>query len=388
MKPWQVAALTLTGLAAGFLAGRASGRPEVSELEATLQRERDTLKSRAEKAETELATLRETKRRPRESVQGPPGAIPADTRTPFDEPKPPAPAKGALTAEARKNRVNEIRGALAGYVENHEGDKVLAALKELASLAPEGRDDAMKLALDINRDINGSGELQIPQQSFYGGLGEPAIRDLMTWSLENPASSPAEFRQLTGWSLPYVLAPDDVISRYDAALGHESDVSVQTVLVQNLGMMNTAKAESVLTRLLGESARDVSVRAAAAMGLSVSKDPAAQRALDATAAAYPDPRIQTAQKISAVFRDPPASGCLVLGTTSDGSAALAGMKAGDLIVSYNGRAVPSDADLRREQQAAAGSDTVPIVVLRDGHETTLQSKPGRLGIDMKAVTRK
>src|SRR5207244_9378321 len=117
-----------------------------------LRNERNEAISRAEKAEAELATLatlREVKRRPRDASL-PAGAVAPDTRSAHDPDTPAAsgpPSK--LTSEQRRSRVNEIAVALTSVFRDHEGEKALAYLKQLAALAPEGRAAAMKLALDI-----------------------------------------------------------------------------------------------------------------------------------------------------------------------------------------------------------------------------------------------
>jgi len=317
------------------------------------------------------------------------------SRSPYENlaaPTKETPAKSAPSPEIRAKRVNEIRASLATMFQNHEGEKALSALKELAALVPEGRDDAMRLALDINKDVDGPGALRLPMQTFYMGLGDPAIHDLMTWSLENQASSPADFRVLSAWSLPWAPGPiDETIARFDATLAREPDRSVQKAIVDNLGSINSPKAEAVLVRVLGDGTRDASLHGDAAMALAPSEDPVAQRAIAAAAAAdSSNPRIQTAAKVSLVVKDPPATGCLVVYTSPDGAAESAGIRAADLIVSYNGKVVATENELRNEIKQAAGSESVPVVVVRDGVSQTLQVKPSRIdrGTSFKPVEKK
>ncbi len=392
MNSWQGTALFLFGLAAGYAIGSGAVRSAAdSGQAAVLSRELDAVRDRAERAESELATSRETRRRIRESSSQPKGAIPADTREPFE---PDAPSvKPAVDAAAAKaaidKRLNEIRAALHGYFANHEGEKALAALRELASLGPDARDDMMKLALDINADVNGPGELGLAMPTFYTCLGDPAIRDVMTWALENPAASSADFRVMSAWSLPWTIAgADETIARFEAALATESDRGVQSALIGSVTMMKTPKGEALLARVFGDPDRDPGLRADAALAIATSKDPVVLRALETAAAADPEPRVQSAAKLALVVRNPPATGCLVLRTTPDGIAEASGVKAGDVIVSYNGRAVPTDGDLRNEIAAVSGTEPVPLVVVRDGAEQTIQVKPGRLGVTPRSVQKK
>ena len=402
MRPWHAIALTTAALGAGYALGAASAsRPaDVAAEIDTLRTERDAAAARAERAEGELAAARDVRRKPRNGsaeATGDPAASPSAV------PGPGVAADAARTEPSGPERLASLKSrlqkALADGVQaraTKDGERLLGLLRELAALGrdlPDARDAAMTLALEINKDVNGAGELRLPMQAFYGGLGDPAIRDLMVWSLENQATSSADFRDLSVWSLPWVATPDETIARFDAALAHEPDRTVETDIVRNLAGINSPKAEALLLKVLGESTRDASVRAEAAMGLSTSKDPAAHRAIDLAAGAEADSRFQAAHRISTIVRDPPASGVLVLTTTPEGAAAAAGIGLGDLIVSYNGKAVPTDGDLRREQTAASstaasGAETVPVVVLRDGQERTIQVKPGRLGVSLRAVAKK
>jgi PDZ domain-containing protein len=389
MRAWQAVSLAIAAGAIGYFLGSVRPDPEPSSLAA----ERDSAVQRAERAETELAALRDTRRPSRVAGSQPAGAIAPDTRAPHDPESAAAPrpkeTAAKSTPESRRARVNEIRAALHLVFEKHEGEKAIAFLKELAALAPEGRDDAMKLALDINADVEGAGDLRLPQQQFYTGLGDPAIRDLMAWSLGNEASSPADFRVLSAWSLPWVLGPDETVALFDATLSHENDRAVQSAIVANLGQINSAKAEAALAAVLADATRDAALRGDAAVALSTSRDPTVQQTLDA-AVADGNPRIAAAQKVSAVFRDPPASGCLVATTSPDGLADTSGMRPGDVITAYNGRAVLTESDLRREVKGVTGTEPVPVAIVRDGQPQTLQVKPGRLdrGVLLKPVTKK
>jgi hypothetical protein len=390
MKASHGALLFVAGGAIGFaLAPR--GDPSAVEL---VRQERDAAKVRADRAEADLATARESRTRRHDATELPKGAVAPDSREPFEDPKKAAaaPAKpDALSPEARTKRLNEIRGALAGYFAAHDGEKALAALKELAALGPEARDDAMKLALDINKDVQGAGTLRLPMQTFYTGLGDPAIRELMYWSLENQASSSADFRVMSAWSLPWAPGSiDDTIARFEGALARESDHAVQNAIVRNLGDINSPKAEAVLVRVLGDGTRDAALLGDAAMALSTSEDAAAQRAIAAVAAAdASNQRVQTALKLSQIIQEPPATGCLVVQTTPDGTAEVAGIRPADLIVAYNGRAVASEGDLRNEVKGAAGAESVPVLVIRDGREQTIQVKAGRLGLpNLRPVAKK
>ena len=62
-------------------------------------------------------------------------------------------------------------------------------------------------------------------------------------------------------------------------------------------------------------------------------------------------------------------GVLVSSVTPDSAAAEAGLKAGDVIIEFDGRRVDSPNDLRR--RVARGQDSVTVKIIRDRAEQEL-----------------
>jgi serine protease Do len=73
-----------------------------------------------------------------------------------------------------------------------------------------------------------------------------------------------------------------------------------------------------------------------------------------------------------------AMGALVAGVTRDGPADAAGLEAGDVVVEFNGREVPSMRDLPRMVADTPVGESVDVVVLRRGERQTVQVELGRL----------
>ncbi|MCC2110716.1 MAG: DegQ family serine endoprotease [Hyphomicrobiales bacterium] len=74
----------------------------------------------------------------------------------------------------------------------------------------------------------------------------------------------------------------------------------------------------------------------------------------------------------------PARGALVGGLMPDGPAEKAGIQSGDVILSFDGRAVPEMRDLPRMVADTPIGKAVDVVVLRKGEEVTVQVVLGRL----------
>lgn len=83
-----------------------------------------------------------------------------------------------------------------------------------------------------------------------------------------------------------------------------------------------------------------------------------------------------------------AKGALVAGVTEKGPADAAGLQAGDVIVRFNGREVPSHRDLTRMVADTAVDSDIEVVVMRKGVETALKVKLGRLEDSEKQVAAK
>jgi serine protease Do len=77
-------------------------------------------------------------------------------------------------------------------------------------------------------------------------------------------------------------------------------------------------------------------------------------------------------------------GALVVTVTGDGPAEKAGVKAGDVIVDVNGKPVPSRDELVQTVMALKPGTTVPMKVLRDKQEKTLNVTIGELNLDAES----
>jgi S1-C subfamily serine protease len=67
-------------------------------------------------------------------------------------------------------------------------------------------------------------------------------------------------------------------------------------------------------------------------------------------------------------------GVLVTSVTADSAAAKAGLKAGDVVTSFNGTTIESASELRRGIQRLRDGDAFTIEVLRDRKAMTLKGK--------------
>jgi S1-C subfamily serine protease len=90
----------------------------------------------------------------------------------------------------------------------------------------------------------------------------------------------------------------------------------------------------------------------------------------------------TVQRITADLASslglPSAHGALVSGVDAGSPGDKAGLKQGDVITSYNGKAVADNNQLRNAVASTAPGTTVPLEVLRNGQKQTLKATVGEL----------
>jgi serine protease Do len=82
--------------------------------------------------------------------------------------------------------------------------------------------------------------------------------------------------------------------------------------------------------------------------------------------------------LAAQFKAHDTKGALISQVNSDTPASKAGLKAGDVIVNYNGKAIDNTIDLRTMVAATTPDTKVPVEVMRDGKEMKLDVTVGKM----------
>jgi hypothetical protein len=375
------------GLGLGLLAGAVLWEGEgaaVQELSAELEAARAEIVDLDQRLAAAESEPRRTRRRPDEgssAVGEAPAPVDSDGGT--ARPASADPDRPPMDAAARRSRVDALRAEADTWFEKGDGEGALAALKELAALVPEGREAAMDLAVRMNADVNGENALEMSVYEFYIGLGDPAVKALMGWSLENPSA--ADFRVMAAYSLPWTQSADATVKQFVDVLGSETDVRVQRALVANLARLSKDESRKALHDLFLDGGRDAQLRAQIATELATSDDAEILRAIEQAAANDASERVRSAAKAALVARDPPATGYLITGTVPRSQGEAAGLVPGDILVSYNGRATATPDELRKAAAETGELEEVAVVVVRDGQEVTVHCRPGRLGVYGRAV---
>jgi serine protease Do len=81
-----------------------------------------------------------------------------------------------------------------------------------------------------------------------------------------------------------------------------------------------------------------------------------------------------------------AKGAIVVSVSPDSAAQKAGLQAGDIIVAYNGHDILQGADLPPMVAMTKPGTTVPITILRDGKQKTIDATIGTMPRDKNALS--
>jgi serine protease Do len=82
--------------------------------------------------------------------------------------------------------------------------------------------------------------------------------------------------------------------------------------------------------------------------------------------------MEIGEQLAGYFKVPGKTGVLVTSVDADGPAAKAGMKAGDVILKFDGKAIEDGHDLREAVSDAEGGKEVAVTVQRDGRPLDLK----------------
>ncbi len=83
--------------------------------------------------------------------------------------------------------------------------------------------------------------------------------------------------------------------------------------------------------------------------------------------------IEMGEQLAAAYKLPDKGGVLVTSVDAEGPAAKAGVKAGDVILKLDGKAIRNAGDLRDAVASAEGGKEVGVTVQRDGHPMELKA---------------
>src|SRR5207245_11473162 len=107
----------------------------------------------------------------------------------------------------------------------------------------------------------------------------------------------------------------------------------------------------------------------------------AVQALERAAADDPSPQVRTAAQVELIAQHPPVRGYLLSDVVDGSQASAAGLRPGDVMLSYNGVAMSPDVSLGNERDKVSRGASVPVVIWRGGQTIDVTLRAGTLGVD-------
>lgn len=280
-------------------------------------------------------------------------------------------------------KVADLRARIPELVEKKDGLGLLALMKVLAGLGPEGYRDAMDIAEIFRKEFGNGNEAFGLDKVQFNKAWSGTMVPLMTWALANAADASPWFRAKSVHML-YWVSDVDAAPIFVEAMAKEQDPNVAQALAGYLARL--AKPEMVgdleaAIRQNEKRAQTFQPMVQALVDLHTPESLAALRNLQASA---PGP-LAAALELAVIEHSPPSPGIMITGTQPKSQAQKVGLQKGDIIVSYDGVDVKSLDQLRKAVQAKPDNQLVPVMINRGGTLVPVQINGSWIGIDGKFV---
>ncbi|MEK7469740.1 MAG: PDZ domain-containing protein [Planctomycetota bacterium] len=323
--------------------------------------------------------------------EGPPRDVEAELQTAKDQVRAlnsqVASLKGGQSAPldpaSVEARVRDLRAKIPELVEKKDGAGLIAIMKELAALGPEGYRDAMDVAEIFRKEFgNGNEAFGIDKVQFNKAWSGTMV-PLMTWALANAADASPWFRAKSVHML-YWVSDVDAAPIFLEAMAKEKDPGLAQALAGYLARM--AKPEMVgdlEAAIRGNEKRPQTFQPMlqALVDLHTPESGSALRNLQLDAS----PALAAALEIAIIEHAPPAPGIMITSTQPKSQAQKVGLQKGDILMSYDGVEMKTLDQLRKAVQAKPDKELVPVMVNRGGTLVPVQITGDWIGIDGKPV---
>lgn len=143
-----------------------------------------------------------------------------------------------------------------------------------------------------------------------------------------------------------------------------------------------------LSDYLSKNADNADARKQAILVLTQKNTPEGWAAIEKAAASDADESVRQAAKQAQLTRNPKATGVMITWVDANGQGAVAGIKVGDIMTSYNGKPIKTLGDINEAKKTVAAGESAPVKIVRGDETLELTLAPGQIGINGVAVTAK
>jgi hypothetical protein len=274
-------------------------------------------------------------------------------------------------------RVLVSAGALDSALAAKDGKKLLALYGELAGYGRAAWPLAKKLGAIFSSLDEGSDELGLNGMEFFKTFALADFSELYADAFAHPEDYDKEFRKLAIWGISMgdsAAATPTLIQALKVEKDLRTIQQIAGVLAQNPAQPGVADA--LLDAINAQ--KNKQARQTLVWTLTRMQGDEATRALGVLVAAATDPQTKQQLEISLKVRSIPVAGLYVYSVNAKSTAEAAGIKAGDVLTTYDGKPLKTWQQL----QGTAGEDetaetrTSTIGVYRDGSTFSVSVKGG------------
>jgi membrane-associated protease RseP (regulator of RpoE activity) len=199
----------------------------------------------------------------------------------------------------------------------------------------------------------------------------------------------ADFRISSLYGLPWwssesaadrAKLADDVLR---ASKGYETGVAVEA-----LRDIQDPSSIKYLSSFLAGNTDNAAARTGAINALALKNTPEAWNAIELAAQNDTDENVRKNAQRQLATRESSVEGVMITWVGADSQGALAGIKVGDVLTSYNGVRIKTLEDVNKAKEAVGADQTVTVIVRRGSEDVNLQLGPGMIGINGTAVSPK
>ncbi|MBV6514421.1 MAG: hypothetical protein HPKKFMNG_00044 [Planctomycetes bacterium] len=297
-----------------------------------------------------------------------------------------------LSAEEIQARMVDGEARFRRAFEGKDKQGVMKAMAELQKLGPSAYDKCIELWLLAAEDFGigenwgkGANTLGLNFQEYVSLISN---FELVKHGVTDPRVNEA-FKINSLYGLPWWTSePSSQRAKLagDALLNSTGYTSVAAI--EALRDIPDPASIRYLSDYLGKNADNANGRRQAVTVLAQKNTPEAWAAIEKAAASDSDEGVREAARQAQLTRNPKATGVMITWVDANGQGALPGIRVGDIMVSYNGRATKSLGDVNEAKKTVADGASAPVKIVRGEETLELTLASGQIGINGVSVTAK
>lgn len=356
---------------------------EIAENDERLAREKGEANDRADKAEAELRKLKNASEDERRAAQAEAERLKAvlEKNGIYEH----------LTPEEIQARMKDGEERFRRGLEGKDKQAVMKALADLQKLGPTAYEKCIEMWQLASEDY-GTGEnwgkgpntLGLNMQEYVSLISN---FELIKYGITEGKNEGFKINALYGLEWRANEPAADRAKLAGDALMNSQGYTAQAA-IQALSGIPDPSSTRYLSDYLSRNADNAEARKTAIQVLAQKNTPEGWAAIDKAAASDSDESVREAAKQASLVRNPKATGVMITWVDANGQGALAGIKVGDIMISYNGKVIKQLQDINEAKKSVAAGESAPVKIVRGETTLELTLASGMIGINGVSVTAK